>query len=246
MLGQVRPAQGIYKTSAQKLMEVGFRMPFNDGRAYVYSKAGAGLTVAHLAQAPTVETSNDVGLVVNVAGKAIDKQLSVTMVSAHASFVANAYAGGWLVIDGGDEVGLARQIKSHGAFTTGADATVVFKFRDALGVAVAVTTHTIKILANPYNGAIVNVCVTGSGSNTGRVLGVPVVDVPNGYYFWMLVQGIGPAINDNGAAYKAGTAATAAGTDVEVLTALGDPLIGHFATHSNDSDDACLVNFCCG
>ena len=245
MLGQVRPPLSIFKASVQKAGEIGFHQYFNDGRVYVYSKAGAGLTVAHLAQAPTVDTSNDVGLAVQAASVAIDSHLAVTIPTGHASFAANAYEGGWLLIDGGDEIGLARKIKSNNAFVTGTAATVTFKFKDALGVAVAVSGHTVKLLANPYNGVIVNLIVTGGGSNTGRCLGVPVCDVTTAYYFWLLKRGIGPAINDNGANYKPGVPATPAGTDVEVKTATGDPVIGHFASYSNDSDDACLVDFCC-
>ena len=244
MLGQVRSPQGIYSQSVSKQAEVGFKMPFNDGRVFVYCKdGGAGLTMGQLVQAPEVDTTNDVGIAVIAAAKATDKQLSVTILSAHGNFVANAYAGGWLLIDYHTEQGLARKIKSHGAFTTGADATVVFKFRDELGVAVATATHTVKILANPYSLVVVNATVTGLGSTTGRTLGVNLIDITASYYFWLLTRGIGPGKNDDGAVIKPGTDLTAAGTCVEIMTAYGDPLIGTAASYCADNSKSLLVDY---
>jgi len=244
MLGQVRSPQGIYSQSVSKQAEVGFKMPFNDGRVFVYCKdGGAGLTMGQLVQAPEVDTTNDVGIAVIAAAKATDKQLSVTILSAHGNFVANAYAGGWLLIDYHTEQGLARKIKSHGAFTTGADATVVFKFRDELGVAVATATHTVKILANPYSLVVVNATVTGLGSTTGRTLGVNLIDITASYYFWLLTRGIGPGKNDGGAVIKPGTDLTAEGTDVQIMSAYGDPLIGTAASYCADNSKSLLVDY---
>jgi len=244
MLAQVRSPQGIYKQSISKEAEIGFKMAFNDGRVFAYCRdGGAGLTMGELVQAPAVDTTNDIGIAVIAAAKATDKQLSVTILSAHGTFAANAYAGGWLLIDYHTEQGLARKIKSHGAFTTGADATVVFKFRDELGVAVAVATHTVKLLANPYNLVVVNATITGLGSNTGRTLGVNLIDITANYYFWLLTRGIGPGKNDDGAAIEEGTDLTAEGTDVQIMTAFGDPLVGTAASYCADNSKSLLVDY---
>ena len=244
MLGQVRPSQGIYKQSISKVIEVGFKMRFNDGRVFAYCKdGGAGLTMGQLVQAPAVDTSNDVALAVIAAAVGTDKQLSITIPTGHASFVANAYEGGWLLVDYHTEQGLARKIKSHGAFTTGAAATVVFKFRDELGVAVGTSTHTVKIIANPYNLVVVNAIVTGLGSNTGRVLGVNLIDITASYYFWLLTRGIGPGINDDGAIIVPGTDLTAEGPDVQIMTAFGDPLVGTAASYCADNSKSLLVDY---
>lgn len=246
MLGQVRPPQSIFKASAQKLSEIGFKVPFNDGRVYVYSKCGpdTDLVMGQLQQAPAVDVTNDIALVIPHQGEVLDKELQVTIPTGHATFAANAYEGGWLLIDSGTAEGLTRMIKSNTAFTTGASATVTFKFRDQLDEVVAVS-NTVKILANPYNGIIVNAIVTGMGSNTGRVLGVVPIDVTKAYYFWLLVRGIGPGISDAGAAYKAGTLLTAEGPKVQIMTAFGDPVIGHAASHVASGDTSFLVYYTC-
>jgi len=243
MLGQVRPPQSIFTAQAQKATEIGFKMPFNDGRVYVYSKCGpdTALVMGQLQQAPAVEESNDCNLVIPTEGKTLDKELQVTIPTGHATFVANAYEGGWLLIDSGAAEGLVRRIKAHNAFTTGTAATVTFKFRDALDETVAVA-NTVKIIANPFNGIIVNASVTGGASNTGRTLGVAPIDVTKAYYFWLLVRGIGPAINKDSEIHV-GVALCAAGTDVDILTAVGDALIGNAASFCAASDESLLVDY---
>ena len=243
MLGQVRPPQSIFKAQAQKAAEIGFRIPFNDGRIYVYSKCGGDtdLIMGQLQQAPAVEESNDVGLAIPTEGVTDDKELQVTIPTGHDSFDANAYEGGWLLIDSGTAEGMARRIKSHNAFATGAAATVTFKFRDKLDETVAIT-NTVKLIANPYNGIIVNASVTGAASNTGRPLGVAPIDVTKAYYFWLLVRGIGPAINKD-TEIHVGSALCAAGPDVDLMTAYVDTLIGNAASHCAGSDTSLLVDY---
>jgi len=243
LLGQVRPAQSIFKASSQKQGEIGFHLPFNDGRVYVYSKdGGSGLTMGNLIQSEAVDTTNDINLAIPTAGKAIDTFLSLTIPTGHATFPANRYEGGFVLIEHHTEEGLMRKIKAHPLFTTGAAATVKFKFKDPLYEAVAVATHTAKLLANPYNMVKTNLIVTGMGSNTGRVCGVAPIDVAAGYYFWMQVRGLGPGISDGGATYAVGTALTAAASKVEIMTAFGDPYIGEFASYGGASADrSCMV-----
>lgn len=244
MLGQVRPPQSIFKAQAQKVGEIGFKVPFNDGRVYVYSKCGpdTALIMGQLQQAPAVEESNDVALVIPTQGEVLDRELQVTIPSGHATFAANAYEGGWLLIDSGAAEGLVRRIKAHNAFTTGTAATVTFKFRDQLDEVVAVS-NTVKIVANPFNGIIVNASVTAMASNTGRLLGVASIDVTKAYYFWLLVRGIGPAINKGSVEIHVGSALCAAGTDVDIMTAFGDAYVGDAASYCANSDTSLLVNY---
>lgn len=246
MLGQVRPPQSIFKAQAQKAGEIGFKVPFNDGRIYVYSRANNNndLVMGQLQQAPVVDQTNDHNLVIPTQGEVLDRELQVTIPDAHAAFAANAYEGGWLLIDSGAAEGLVRRIKSHDIFTSAAAATVTFKFRDQLDEVVAVS-NTVKILANPFNLVKVNVNVTGGGSNTGRVLGVAPIDVTKHYYFWLLVKGIGPAINKDSELYP-GDALCAAGTDVDLMTVYGDPLVGYAASYCPANDESLLVDFMLG
>ena len=243
MVGQVRPPQSRFKAQAQKAAEIGIRIPFNDGRIYVYTKCGGDtdLVMGQLQQAPAVDESNVVNLAIPTAGVTDDKELEVTIPTGHASFAANAYEGGWLLIDSAAAEGLVRRIKAHDAFTTGTAATVTFKFRDKLDEAVA-DTNTVKLIANPFNGIIVNASVTGGASNTGRTLGVAPIDVTKAYYCWVLVNGIGPAINKDSEIHV-GIALCAAGTDVDVMTAYTDALIGNAASYCAASDESLLVDY---
>lgn len=243
MLGQVRIPQGIFTQSVQKKADLGFKMPFKDGRVYVYCKAGEGLTVGQQLQAPVVDTTNDKDLAVQTAGKADDRFLKLTIPSAHATFAANAYEGGWLLIETGTEKGLMRKIKSHNSFTTGADATVTFKLKDKLGVAVAVSGHYASIVANPYCGVMMNNATDGITSTDGKPIGAAVVDVTTAYYFWAIVHGMGPAINDDSAAITTGEALTCDGVDVVKRADASYPLIGHAASYAANSTDCLMVYY---
>ena len=243
MLGQVRPPQNIFVQSVRKVIDLGFHLPFNDGRVYVYSKAAETLVKGELVQAPTVSEDYDRSLAVAVAGVAIDRQLAVTLLNAHDAFVANAYEDGWLLVDTHTEEGLMRKIKSNNAFLSTADATVIFKFRDALGEAVAVSTHEVKILVNPYNLVIPNVADSGRSSNTGRTLGVPVCDVTANYYFWLLVRGMGPGVG-YGTAIVPGTSLTG-NAKVMVVAAAGDPIVGVAASYCHTDSQSLMVFYKC-
>lgn len=243
MLGQVRPPQNIFKQSVKKVAELGFHLPFNDGRIYVYAKAAETLVKGELVQAPEVHETYDRSLAIAVAGVAIDRQLSLTILNGHDAFAVNAYEGGWLLVDHHTEEGLMRRIKSNGVFASTANAAVVFKFRDTLDEAVEVSTHEAKILVNPYNLVIPSVATSGLTTNTGRVLGVPVCDVTANYYFWLLARGMGPGVGYS-TAIEPGTSLTA---NAKVLTkaAAGDPIVAVAATYCHSDDQSLMVFYKC-
>lgn len=243
MLGQVRPPQNIFKQSVKKVVELGFHLPFNDGRIYVYAKAAETLVKGELVQAPAVDETYDRSLAIAVAGVAIDRQLSLTILNGHGAFAVNAYEDGWLLVDHHTEEGLMRKIKSNGVFASTADAAVVFKFRDTLDEAVGTATHEAKIVVNPFNLVIPNVATSGRTTNTGRVLGVPVCDVTANYYFWLLVKGMGPGVG-YGTEIHIGQALTA---NAKVLTvaAAGDPIVGVAASYCSTDSQSLMVFYKC-
>ena len=245
MLGQVRIPQGIFTQSVQKKADLGFKMPFKDGRVYVYCKAGENLTVGQQLQTPIRVGTYDKDLVIAVAGKADDRFLKLTILNAHDAFAANAYEGGWLLIETGTEIGLMRKIKSHDAFTSAADATVTFKLKDKLGVAVAVSGHYATIVANPYCGVMINNSTDGiGGTNDGKQIGAAVVDVTEDYYFWAIVHGMGPAINSETTAITPGEALTRDGPAVVIRAATsGHPTIGFAASYCGAAADALMVYY---
>lgn len=242
--GNIRPPQGLFQQSVQQKADLGYQLPFADGRVYKYAKAGSGALVAgQLVQAPTVDKAEDNDIHVQTAGKAIDRELKVTIAAAHGSFVANAYESGFLIIESGDGLGTARKIKSNDAFTNGADATITFKFKDALGLAVA-TTDRVSIIACPYRGVIDNVAVATVASFTGRLVGAAPIIVTGAYYFWLQVRGIGPGLRSGNTTLNPGTMLTCNG--IYVLTSVataGCPVIGHAASHGLNVADHVLVYY---
>ena len=243
MLGQVRIPQGIFTQSVQKKADLGFKMPFKDGRVYVYCKAGEGLTVGQQLQTPIRVTTYDKDLVIQTAGKADDRFLKLTITDDHDAFAANAYEGGWLLIETGTEKGLMRKIKSHDAFTSATAATVTFKLKDKLGVAVAISGHYASIVANPYYGVMMNNATAGITGTNGKPIGAAVVDVTTAYYFWAIVHGMGPAINDDAAEITTGEALTCNGVAVVKRADASYPLIGHAASLAVNSTDCLMVYY---
>lgn len=235
-LGQVRVPQGIFDQSVQRKADLGFKLPFRDGRVYVYSRAGEGLTMGQLAQAPAIAATLDRDLVIAVAGKAIDRQLALTILDAHSEFDANAYESGFVLIEEGTEQGLMRKIKSNDAFASTEDATVIFKFKDALKEAVAISGHYAKILACPYNGVLANV-------GTGKLVGVTPIDVTTDYYFWLLISGLGPAKNANGAEIAVGILLTDNGVGVKYVAGHNDTIVGESATYCASNTLSLMVYY---
>lgn len=243
--GNIRPPQGIFDQSPQQKADLGHQLPFADGRVYKYAKAGEGLTMGQLVQAPIIHTTYDHDLVVAVAGKAIDRQLAVTMPDAKAAFAANAYEGGFLLIEEGTEQGLMRKIKSHDAFTSAAAATVIFKFKDLLKEAIAISGHFVAIVKSPYYGAMINNATDGITSTDGRCIGVAPIDVTSTYYFWLQVRGLGPGLMENSAIITVGEALTCDGPAVVKREATaGFPLVGHAASYGAQGTTSIMVYYC--
>jgi len=242
--GNIRPPQGLFEQSIQQKADLGHQLPFADGRVYKYAKAGSGNLVAgQLVQAPTVDKADDNYNLVQTEGKAIDRELKVTIPAAHDSFAVNAYEGGFLIVESGTGLGTARMIKAHGAFTTGTAATVTFKFKDALGLAVPITAR-VNIIACPYNGVIDNVAIATVANFTGRLVGAVPIIVTAAYYFWLQVRGIGPGLRSGTTTLDPGTMLTCNG--IYVLTSVataGCPVIGHAASHGLDSAAHVLVYY---
>jgi len=231
--------QGIYETSASQKTELGRFLEFEDGRLFRYCKnGGTKLERALLVQSKVIDDTSSVDLVLAAAVVAGDKTISLTIPSAHATFAANAYQDGYVLIETtstpADE-GQLRKIKSHPAFTTGSDATVVFTVYDAFEAAVAISGSYARIQYNPYFEVVV-------GATTAAVVGVPLIDVPASYYFWVQVRGVGPLVNDNNSSIAIEDAVmhSTAG-EVRTHTA-GSPIVGTALGASDDSDDAFIAN----
>lgn len=162
----------------------------NDGRKFRYCKNNAtnAMVAGDVQQAPAEDTG-DQNLTVNVAAAIGSKTVSV----ASATVTANQYADGYLAVTGTAGNGLYYKIKSHPAATA---ATLVLNLYDPIKVALT-TSSTVDLVANPYNGVIINPTTASSS-----IAGVAMTAVAASSYAW--IQTGGPGIVTAGA----GTALT--------------------------------------
>ena len=169
----------------------------DDGRKFRYCKNnGTNAMVAGNVQQSPVEDTGDEDLAIAAVAAIGDKQVSL----AAATVTANQYADGYLVITVTPGEGLYYKIKSHEAAT--AD-TVVINLYDPLKVALT-TASNADLVANPYNGVIIN-----PTSATGTPVGVAMTAVPASQYTWIQVGGPGVCFADASGAVTVGAIVTA-------------------------------------
>lgn len=147
-----------------------------DGRYFRYALAGAvALVPGTLQQGPAEVTGNENLTAVAAAIGALQIVSTSTV-----TVTANQYQYGWAMITTSAGVGYQYQITSHAAFTSAAP---TFNISDPIVVALT-TGSRIDLVANPFNGAIINPTVA-----TGAPSGVAVAATPIGYYGWLQVKG---------------------------------------------------------
>jgi len=202
---------GIYETSTDAQLEgmLGDVKEMEDGRKFrlCRNSIAAALAPGLLVQSKA-DTAYSEALACGTAS-AGDTTLTVTVTSGDADLSANDLRDGFFAVcTGSGELGHGRKIKSNTAAAAGADTTLTFY--DALtDTIVAASTG---VWAYPmYKDVLVH-------AGTGRVVGMPVCDVPISvaatgyYYFWAQVAGPCPAT-------AAGT--TVAGNVVEASATAG-------------------------
>ena len=177
--------QGIYEISSTSNGDLGSVVEFEDGRKFVYSKAGEELTLGVFCQGPVENTNGyDESLVIPTGSSVVagDKTITVT---TQRSWEANEFKDGYLVIEDetADIQGAVRKIKSHPA--AGSAASCVLTVYDAFVTAATAGAETITVIKNPYNGVMEK-----DSTATGPLLGLPPMTVTNAYYFWLQVAGI--------------------------------------------------------
>lgn len=178
----VQLAQGMFTSSATQQHPLGSRGWTQDGRAYVYVKAGAAdLVAGNVLQAPAPIAGN-LAQTPTAAGIGAT---SVIITAITTTVVANQYAEGYLMGDTTPGNGLVNTIKDHLAATGGAALTLNLYPEDAVTVAITTATR-INLISNPYNGVIV--CPT---TKTGAVVGVAAYVITTLQFGW--VQTWGPA-----------------------------------------------------
>ena len=172
-------AQQLFSSDATQRHPLGTRAVTTDGRTFRYVKNGATLMATGKAQqAPAQDTENDQ---LTPSAAAIGAtSISVTIGTSAAA--ANAFAGGWAVIDTTPGQGFSYPIIGHAAI----DASTAGTFYLGAPIEVALTTSSrVTLVPNPYNGVILAPATT----LTGAVVGVAVYPIAANEYGWIGVRG---------------------------------------------------------
>jgi hypothetical protein len=165
-----------------------------DGRYFRYCIAGGTALVPGKLQQTAAETTGWENLA--IAAAAIGAT-SITTTST-VTVTANQLTGGYAMVTTGTGVGYQYQIGTHPAVTS---AVLTFNITDPIIVALD-TTSKLDLVANPYNGVIVN-----PASASGFPVGVAVAAIPAAYYGWVQTRGVTNVLADG--AITVGTALVA-------------------------------------
>lgn len=194
-------------------MELGTEMLGDNGRKYVYARAGATLVVGDLLQMVAQDTGDqDIAGTVQAAGTKL-------LVTAAMTVTANQYAGGYVTVTVTPGLSNTYRIARHAAYTS---AAATFELEEELLVATTASTR-LDFVPSPYNGVIQAISTL-----TGMPVGVAVKNITSGNYGWVQVHGAASMHNDAGGALTVGQAVmpSASVSGAMRLATAGNAVIG--------------------
>lgn len=175
---QLFPADLRADVASPSTLRVGSLGIADDGTEYRWCKAGGtALVPGKLQQAPAEDTAHQ-NVVTAAAAIGAD---TVTVTLGASAVTANRYAGGWLFITITPGQGYRYSIKSHPA--ADASATLVLTLEEPIVVALT-TASNADLVANPYNGVIVNPTTA-----TSAPVGAAIWAITAAQYGWIGVKG---------------------------------------------------------
>jgi len=178
-------AQGLFETSSTQKQVLGTIRKLNDGRKFVYAKAGGvDLAVAKLVQAPAPVANHTNRAVADAV--AIGER-SVTLTLGATAVTVDQYKDGFLLVNDATGKGYAYKIKGHPAATGSSNLTVTLY--DKIRVALVAATSKVSLVSCPQNGVIIH-----PSPPTAKLVGVPLLDVTAGHYFWAQCGGYAPVL----------------------------------------------------
>jgi len=164
--------------------EPGDPVYLSDGRVFRFAVVGASnISKGKLQLAPAHITNHD-----NCAVAAAPIGSTVVTVTPGATGAnANVYSYGYMVVNAGPGAGQTYKISSHPTIT----ASTAFNLTLFDPINTALTTSSkVCLMHNTYNG------VVQGTSSTQTPAGVPLVDMPAGYYGWLQTRGIAAVLCD--------------------------------------------------
>ena len=153
-------------------------------RVFRYGLAGGvALTAGKLVQTIVGTKADHQDLAPTAAVAAGEYEISVE--TAGTDLTLNQYAGGYLYVNDAAGEGQCMKIKSNPVHDHSDDPSVVITCHDALATAIT-TSSKVSLMSDPWSGLVV-----APATETGAVMGCPVVDMALSAYGWS--QTYGPA-----------------------------------------------------
>jgi hypothetical protein len=185
----VTPKQGIYEQSATQLAPLGTRLEIG-GRTFYYASAGAALvagmiceTAAFGGSSATIQTNLTIPSVTDGSNAAGQNKVTVTLTTDAATL--DQYAEGYLTIyDGTAAQGVGQTYRIRGNEVGTAGSSCVLTLYDDLVIAISTSAK-----ANLNTNIFRKVKVSPITTPLGAPVGVPLIAVTSGYYFWLQTWG---------------------------------------------------------
>lgn len=200
------PKQWIYSSSADQKYALGAVLDLPDGRRFRYAlNGGVILYKALMAQAAAVE-AKWVAEVQTAKTAAVGDQDIPVLITTGSNLAAGWWDEGWYIVESGlaGAIGDMYKIKSHTVHATAVTITI----EDIDGVRTALDANQVcSIRRNDHHSVVVAVTTL-----TGPCVGVPLVDIPIGYFGWLQTKGSCPIIVDTGETIVIGEAIGYPGT----------------------------------
>ena len=221
--------QTIRQAVTDQRFPLGTRGVMSDGRAFRYaSNEGIALVAGQFCQSEAIG-ANFINVAVATAAAVEATSVDVTL-GGSETVVANAYEGGYLVINDAAGEGISYRIIGNTAVAAGTALTLTLDE----GVHVALTTSSQACVLKSQWAAV----VIAAAGHVHHVAGVPQFAVPAGstdiQYFWLQTWGLSAGEDDAttavGAALQSGTTTGQAEVNVGAAQLIGTQLVTGVAT----------------
>lgn len=166
---------------------LGQRMVLEDGRVFVYAKAGGAITRTDLG----VKNGLPQGVAQRAVAAAAIGAKSVTVTcaspdgaSADGNIVKDEFAGGYILFfTVGAVAAMDKQVRRITGNTAGTT-SIDFTFDRGLEIALLAATSKVEVIASPYKHVVISSAVHYP------VVGIPTVLATSGQYLWIQTWGI--------------------------------------------------------
>lgn len=211
--------QGIWEAGSDQHHAIGTRASLNDGRVFYYARnSGAAIVAGNLLSSEAVSAQNE-DIATNTAAIG---DTSVTVTSGSATYGANDFAGGYLVVIDDTGEGITYKIAGHPAIA--ATTSVAITLVDPIYVAFGANT-TACLVKNPWMDLVI--APTGQSHMSAGVSQVAVdAGTATKQYFWCQTWGVSAAWQDEASGIGVLLTSGATAGQVEAQDAVAEHIVG--------------------